>query len=45
MDKKLYIGFDENIEDFRIGTLEELNSFDSIEIKDTKDGCVWKLNR
>ena len=34
MDKKLYIGYDENIEDFRIGTLEELNSFDSIEIKD-----------
>ena len=34
MDKKLYIGYDENIEDFRIGTFEELNSFDSIEIKD-----------
>ena len=34
MNKKLYIGFDENIEDFRIGTWEELNSFDSIEIKD-----------
>ena len=34
MNKKLYIGYDENIEDFRIGTLEELNSFDSIEIKD-----------
>ena len=32
--KKLYIGYDENIEDFRIGTFEELNSFDSIEIKD-----------
>ena len=32
--RKLYIGYDENIEDFRIGTLEELNSFDSIEIKD-----------
>ena len=31
---KLYIGYDENIEDFRIGSLEELNSFDSIEIKD-----------
>ena len=31
---KLYIGYDENIEDFRIGTFEELNSFDSIEIKD-----------
>ena len=35
MNKKLYIGYDENIEDFRIGTLEELNSFDSIEIKDS----------
>ena len=34
MNKKLYIGYDENIEDFRIGSLEELNSFDSIEIKD-----------
>ena len=34
MNKKLYIGYDENINDFRIGTLEELNSFDSIEIKD-----------
>ena len=34
MNKKLYIGYDENIEDFRIGTFEELNSFDSIEIKD-----------
>ena len=34
MDKKLYIGYDENIEDFRIGTWEEINSFDSIEIKD-----------
>ena len=31
---KKYIGYDENIEDFRIGTFEELNSFDSIEIKD-----------
>ena len=31
---KLYIGYDENIEDFRTGSLEELNSFDSIEIKD-----------
>ena len=31
---KLYIGYDENIEDFRIGTLEELNSYDSIGIKD-----------
>lgn len=35
MNKKLYIGYDENIEDFRIGTLEELNSFDSITLKDT----------
>ena len=34
MNKKLYIGYDENINDFRIGTWEELNSFDSIEIKD-----------
>ena len=34
MNKKLYIGFDENINDFRIGSLEEINSFDSIEIKD-----------
>ena len=34
MNIKMYIGYDENIEDFRIGTLEELNSFDSIEIKD-----------
>ena len=32
--KKLYIGYDENIEDFRIGTWEEINSYDSIEIKD-----------
>ena len=32
--KKLYIGYDENIEDFRRGSLEEINSFDSIEIKD-----------
>ena len=31
---KLYIGYDENIEDFRTGTLEELSSYDSIEIKD-----------
>ena len=31
---KKYIGYDKNIEDFRIGTFEELNSFDSIEIKD-----------
>ena len=35
MDKKLYIGYDENIEDFRIGSFEELNSFDSITLKDT----------
>ena len=35
MNKKLYIGYDENIEDFRIGTFEELNSFDSITLKDT----------
>ena len=34
MNNKLYIGYDENIEDFRTGSLEELNSFDSIEIKD-----------
>ena len=31
---KLYIGYDENINDFRIGTLKELNSYDSIQIKD-----------
>ena len=31
---KLYIGYDENLGDFRIGTLEELKSYDSIEIKD-----------
>ena len=31
---KKYIGYDENIEDFRIGTWEEINSYDSIEIKD-----------
>ena len=31
---KLYIGYDENLGDFRIGSLEELNSYDSIEIKD-----------
>ena len=31
---KLYIGYDENIEDFRRGTLKELKSYDSIEIKD-----------
>ena len=35
MNNKLYIGYDENIEDFRIGTLEEINSFDSITLKDT----------
>ena len=34
MDKKLYIGYDKNINDFRIGSFEEINSFDSIEIKD-----------
>ena len=32
---KLYIGYDENIEDFRIGSLEEINSYDSITLKDT----------
>ena len=31
---KLYIGYDENINDFRTGTLEELKSYDSIGIKD-----------
>ena len=31
---KKYIGYDKNINDFRIGSLEELNSYDSIEIKD-----------
>ena len=31
---KLYVGYDENINDFRIGTWEELNSFDSITLKD-----------
>ena len=34
MDKKMYIGYDENINDFRTGTLEELKSYDSIQIKD-----------
>ena len=34
MNKKMYIGYDENIEDFRIGTFEELNSYDSITLKD-----------
>ena len=34
MSKKLYIGYDGNINDFRMGSLEELNSYDSIEIKD-----------
>ena len=32
---KLYIGYDENITDFRVGTLEELKSYDSITLKDT----------
>ena len=32
---KLYIGYDENIEDFRIWTWEEINSYDSITLKDT----------
>ena len=27
MNKKMYIGYDENIEDFRIGSLEEINSY------------------
>ena len=31
---RLYVGYDENLGDFRIGTWEEINSFDSIEIKD-----------
>ena len=31
---KLYIGYDENINDFRTGTWKELSSYDSIEIKD-----------
>ena len=31
---KLYISFDKNLGDFRIGTLEELKSYDSIGIKD-----------
>ena len=35
MNKKMYIGYDENIEDFRIGTFEEINSYDSITLKDT----------
>ena len=35
MNKKLYVGYDENIEDFRIGTWEEINSYDSITLKDT----------
>ena len=35
MNKKLYIGYDENIEDFRIGSFEEMNSYDSITLKDT----------
>ena len=33
--RKLYIGYDENIEDFRIGSFEEINSYDSITLKDT----------
>ena len=35
MNKKMYIGYDENIEDFRVGSWKEINSYDSIEIKDT----------
>ena len=35
MNKKLYVGYDENIEDFRIGSFEEINSYDSITLKDT----------
>ena len=35
MNNKLYIGYDENIEDFRVGTWEEINSYDSITLKDT----------
>ena len=31
---KLYISFDKNLGDFRIGTLEELKYYESIEIKD-----------
>ena len=31
---KKYIGYDENIEDFRVGTWEEINSYDSITLKD-----------
>ena len=31
---KKYIGFDKNINEFRMGSLEELSSYDSIEIKD-----------
>ena len=33
MNKK-YIGYDENIGDFRTGSLKELNSYDSIGLKD-----------
>ena len=33
MNKK-YIGYDENVNDFKIGTLEELNYYDSIILKD-----------
>ena len=32
---KLYVGYDENLGDFRIGTWEEINSYDSITLKDT----------
>ena len=32
---KLYISFDKNLGDFRIGTWEEINSYDSITLKDT----------
>ena len=32
---KKYIGYDENINDFRIGSFEEINSYDSITLKDT----------
>ena len=31
---KKYIGFDKNINEFRMGSLEELSSYDSIQIKD-----------
>ena len=32
---RLYVGYDENLGDFRIGTWEEINSYDSITLKDT----------